>query len=191
MGIIGKDIGAAVKQFFENGKLLKELNCTTLTLIPKIENPTSVLDFRPSCNVINKCITKLLCTRLKEVLPYLVSPNQTGFVEGKQIIQNRTIIQNIPGRYGRKSSPPGCLLKVDIQKAYDSVNWDFLLEMLQAFNFPYKFIQLIMACVTSPAYSLAINGNLEGFFHGKKGEKGLPQAFLPSLTFAFCDVHGN
>lgn len=64
--VIGEDIISAVQQFFENGKLLKELNCTTLTLIPKVDAPTSVLDFRPSCNVLYKCITKLLCVRLKK-----------------------------------------------------------------------------------------------------------------------------
>lgn len=56
---IGEDIIEAVQQFFENGKLLKELNCTTLTLIPKVDSPTSVMDFRPiaCCNVLYKCIT--------------------------------------------------------------------------------------------------------------------------------------
>ncbi|XP_021751017.1 uncharacterized protein LOC110716680 [Chenopodium quinoa] len=142
-GIVGQEFSAAVLDFFENGKLLKEVNCTTLSLIPKIEQLESVIDFRPiaCCNVVYKCITKLLCLRLKVVLPDLISQSQTGFVENRQIIHNISIIQDLVSHYGRKNAPSSCLLKVDIKKAYDSVKWEFLEEMLIAFGFPGKFVK--------------------------------------------------
>ena len=60
-------------------------------------------------------------------------------------------------------------MKVDLQKAYDSVNWDFLFGLLIAIGTPLRFVSWVRACVTSPMFSIMINGSLEGFFHGRKG----------------------
>ncbi|XP_074306320.1 uncharacterized protein LOC141641562 [Silene latifolia] len=82
--IIGTDVCEAIADFFQTGSLLKQLNTTLVTLIPKITNPTSVLEFRPiaCCNVVYKCIAKLLCARLGEVLPDIISPNQGALLKG-------------------------------------------------------------------------------------------------------------
>lgn len=185
-GEIGGEVCTAIRDFFSSGKMLKELNCTKITLIPKVSHPTSVTEFRPiaCCNTLYKCITKLICMRLKRVLPQIISPNQSGFIEGRQIVHNVSILQDLVGVYNRKSAPPGCLLKVDIRKAYDSVHWEFLKEMLKELNFPNRFIDWIMACVTTPSYSLCINGSTKGFFHGKQGlRQGDP---MSPLLFVIC-----
>ena len=71
--------------------------------------------------------------------------------------------------YNRKNSPPGALIKVDIKKAYDSVKWEFLREMLLALGFPSHFCGLIMECVTYPGFSICLNGDRHGYFKGKRG----------------------
>ncbi|XP_074271494.1 uncharacterized protein LOC141595428 [Silene latifolia] len=148
-----RDIIAVVKDFFTTGKWLKKVNTTTLTLIPKIDNPTSVLDFRPiaCCNTVYKCISKVLCKRLSKIVPDIVNEIQGGFIKGRNIVENVLICK---------------------KTAYDSVEWVFLKQMLTALNFPVKFMDLIMQCVSSPMYTLALNGSSFGFFQGKRGLRG-------------------
>ncbi|XP_074282927.1 uncharacterized protein LOC141607475 [Silene latifolia] len=184
--IIGNDVSAAIIDFFNTGQLLKQLNATLVTLIPKVVNPSSVLEFRPitCCNVIYKCIAKLLCARLSDVLPDIISPNQGGFIKGRNIVENVLIYQDLVRLYKRKSASPRCLIKIDLRKAYDTIEWSFLHSMLVALNFPTGFIDKIMTCVTTTAYSLSLNGNNFGFFKGKRGlRQGDP---LSPLLFTIC-----
>ncbi|XP_074278168.1 uncharacterized protein LOC141601764 [Silene latifolia] len=169
--IIGRDITGAVLDFFASGQLLRQVNTTTLTLIPKVKNPLSVLEYRPiaCCNIIYKCITKILCSRLSMVLPDIVSCSQGGFVKGRNIVDNVLICQDLVRLYNRKVAFPRCLIKIDLRKAYDTVEWEFIHQMLIALKFPTCFIKLIMICVSSPSYSLHVNGSTFGFFQGKRG----------------------
>ena len=75
----------------------KEISETTLILLPKIPNPQHAHEFRPisSSNVIYKCITKLICQRVKEVLPWLIHPSQGAFVEGRELLHNILICQDL------------------------------------------------------------------------------------------------
>ena len=80
----------AVLDFFKNEKMSKQVGHTNLVLIPKIQSPKEAGDFRSiaCCTVIYKCISKMLCTRLKEVLPLLVDGNQCAFFPGREMVHN-------------------------------------------------------------------------------------------------------
>uniref|UniRef100_A0A803Q6Q9 Reverse transcriptase domain-containing protein n=1 Tax=Cannabis sativa TaxID=3483 RepID=A0A803Q6Q9_CANSA len=148
---IGAEFTKAVENFFLTGIMPRELHATMITLIPKTENPTKAVEFRPiACSTtIYKCISKLLCLRLSQVLSGL--------------------------NYKRKNISPRCTIKMDISKAYDTVNWEFLEKLMKEFNLPGRFINWIMTCLKSTSYSVLMNGRVQGSFQGKKGlRQGYP-----------------
>ncbi|GKE67379.1 sodium/hydrogen exchanger 6 [Tanacetum coccineum] len=118
--VVGGDITCTVWDFFFNGNLLKELNHTIISLIPKVTTPARINDYRPisCCNVLYKCISKIIANRVKEGL----GDNQSAFVPGRRISDNILLTQELIRNYHRRHGPPRCAFKVDIQKAYDTVD---------------------------------------------------------------------
>ncbi|GJV82914.1 hypothetical protein Tco_1522812 [Tanacetum coccineum] len=169
--VVGPDVCNAVKDFFINGMLLKEINHTFLALIPKTTTPLKVNDYRPisCCNVLYKCISKIITNRIIEGIKEVVSDNQSAFVPGRSISDNILITQELMHNYHLDRGPPRCAFKVDIQKAYDTVDWSFLDRILRGFGFHQIMIKWIMVCVTSPSFSICINGDVHGYFKGKRG----------------------
>jgi len=88
--IVGEDVINAVNSFFQTHRMLKEMNATSISLIPKVVNPTRLIDFHPiSCyNTVYKCIAKILAGRIKAVLPSLVGPYHLAFISGWRISDN-------------------------------------------------------------------------------------------------------
>ncbi|GJV63641.1 hypothetical protein Tco_1474469 [Tanacetum coccineum] len=168
--IITDDFFAAVNGFFINGKLLKELIHTIIALIPKIRSPSHVTDYRPisCCDVLFKCISKIIANRIKESLKLLVSPYQSAFVPGRSIADNILLTQELMHNYHLDRGPSRCAFKVDIQKAYDTVDWEFLKEVLVGFGFHARMIGWIIECVTTTSFLISINGSHHGFFKGKR-----------------------
>nr|GEU44033.1 hypothetical protein [Tanacetum cinerariifolium] len=181
--VVGTDITCAIRVFFVNGKLLKELNYTSISLIPKVTTPDRINDYRhiSCCNVLYKCISKIIANLLKEGLGDLVSINQSAFVPGRRISDNILLTQELMRNYHRKRGPPRCAFKVDIQKACDTVDWSFLRTILLGFGFHITMVQWIMACVTGASFFVCVNGNLHGWFNGKRklrqGDPLLPYLF--------------
>ncbi|XP_074301474.1 uncharacterized protein LOC141632868 [Silene latifolia] len=136
-----------------------------------MERPDTVKHYRPIsyCNVLYKTISKLLCARLAVILPDIISRNQGAFVKGRSILENILICQDLVRLYNRGMASPRCMFKLDLQKAYDTIEWKFVDQMMSALKFPPKFHQLIMACLTSPTYTLNLNGAHFGYFPGKRG----------------------
>lgn len=163
--IIDPSVCAAVKEFFINGRLLRQINHTILALIPKTTHASEVGDFRPiaCCNVLYKLISKVLASRLAGVLDSLVDKSQSAFVSGRLISDNIQLVAALVMHYQRKRTAPKCMLKVDLRKAYDSIDWEFLRTMMKELKFPDFFVCWIMECVTTTSYSLSLNGFLHAF----------------------------
>ncbi|KAJ0935111.1 putative RNA-directed DNA polymerase [Helianthus annuus] len=169
--IVGDEVTKAILEFSNNGKLLQQINHTIIALVPKVANPNSVSDYQPisCCNVLYKCISKIITERIKGSLDFLVNISQFAFVPGRKISDNILLTQELMHNYHLNVGPPRCAFKIDIQKAYDTVSWTFLEDILIGFGFPPKMVSWIMTCVSTVSYSLSINGNLHGFFKGKRG----------------------
>ena len=105
--------------FFRTGKLLKQVNATNLCLIPECEQVDDVTKYRPitCCNVLYKIISKMLCQRLKIVLPHIINLVQSVFVEKRVIMHNIFLCQDLMKHYMRKNLPARCTIKVDLRKA--------------------------------------------------------------------------
>ncbi|GJW82860.1 protein LAZ1, partial [Tanacetum coccineum] len=169
--IVGIEVCAVVRDFFINGQILKEINHIFLALIPKIPTPIKITDYWliSCCNVIYKCISKIITNRIIEGVKDVVSVNQSTFISGRNISDNILITQELMHNYHCKIGPPRCAFKVDIQKAYDTVDWRFLGRILKEFGFHRTMIKWTMDCVTSTSFSISLNGDVHGFFKGKRG----------------------
>ncbi|GJT13943.1 RNA-directed DNA polymerase, eukaryota, reverse transcriptase zinc-binding domain protein [Tanacetum coccineum] len=169
--IVGPDVCRAVREFFTSGKLLGELNTNLISLVPKLKTPRKLSDYRPiaCCNVVYKCISKVLTNRLKEGLDGLVDVNQCAFIPGRHISDNILITQELMFGYSWKVGARKCAFKVDIKKAYDTVNWEFLRAVLVQFGIHDTMINWIMVCLTTASFSLCVNGEIHGFFKSKRG----------------------
>jgi hypothetical protein len=88
--LVGEDITKAVLTCLNSGRILKAINHTNITLIPKVKNPEVVTEYRPIslCNVIYKIISKVLANRLKRILIQIISKSQSAFVPGRLITDN-------------------------------------------------------------------------------------------------------
>ena len=98
-----------------------------------------------------------------------ISSNQSAFLKGRSMGENVLLTSELIWNYNKSSCLKSSMLKVDIRKAFDTVSWDFILKILEAQQFPALFRTWIRECITSPRFSIAINGELAGFFSGKKG----------------------
>lgn len=120
-----------MEEFHANGKLVRGSNSSFIVLIPKKENPRKVSDFRPISLIgcMYKVLSKVLANRLRLVIHSLISDCRSTFIKGRQILDGILIANELVDDAKRKKKK-AVLFKVDFEKAYDSVSWDFLESMM-------------------------------------------------------------
>lgn len=112
----------------------------------------------------------------------IISRNQSGFIQGRIISDNILVAQEMIKGYSRKGLSPRCSMKIDIHKAYDTMSWTYLRATLVGVGLPPRFISWIMQAVSTPSYTIKINGSYEGFFKGTRGLRQDP--FLPTFSLS-------
>ena len=128
--VVHEDVNRLVSSLLQGSVSPCSLNATHIVLIPKVPNPESASHFRPIslCNYSYKILSKVLANRLKVFLPNIISPSQNAFVAGRQIQDNIGVAHEmfhfLKGRKAKGKFEMG--IKLDMQKAYDRVEWDFL-----------------------------------------------------------------
>ncbi|KAE8674971.1 hypothetical protein F3Y22_tig00111708pilonHSYRG00398 [Hibiscus syriacus] len=158
----------------------------------------SVLFFKKAWSVVDNDVLKAVKYFFQESFIYpafnsttiALIPKMPNPSKGRSIVDNTLLAQEFVKGYGRKSLSPRCALKIDLQKAFDSINWDFISAVLNSLEFPSKVIDWIIACYSNARYSIAFNGTLIGYF---KGAKGIRQGDLlsPILFVLIMNVLSN
>ena len=169
--IVGDDVEKAIISFFQTSRLIPAFNSTIMALIPKCQNPNNIKEFRPisCCSVVYKGITKIIATRMKKFMPTIIGSNQSTFIFGRSITNNILMAHELVRGYGRSTLSPRYAIKIDLQKTFDSLDWNFILDILTVLKFSSLFIEWIRSYLTGARFSISLNGILVGYFKGARG----------------------
>ncbi|GKA49914.1 putative RNA-directed DNA polymerase, partial [Tanacetum coccineum] len=167
---MGNDFVEMVKRFEVDGTIPKGCNSSFIALVPKIKDPIHIKDYRPisliGCQY--KVVAKVLANRLLQVIDSIVSEVQTAYIKGRQIIDGPLIVNEFLS-WAAKKKERFFILKVDFEKAFDSLDWDFLDNTMEQMGFSLKWRKWIRGCLDSAYGSIIVNGSPTKEFKIHKG----------------------
>jgi hypothetical protein len=146
------------------------LNFGTIILLPKKENAIQIQQYRHICllNVSFKFFTKVGSNRVSNIAESVVQPTQTAFMPGRHILEGVVILHETIHELHRKKLD-GVLFKIDFEKAYDKVNWDFLQQALRMKGFDPKWCSWIQNYIEKGSVGIRVNNDIGHYFQTKKG----------------------
>ena len=168
--VIKDDLMALFSDFHREDLNLFSLNFGIVTLIPKVADATRIQQYRPICvlNVSFKIFTKVATNRLNHVAKTVVSPTQTAFMPGRNIMEGVVILHETIHELHTKNRD-GIILKIDFEKAYDKVKWPFLQQTLRMKGFSSKWCRWIECMVTGGSVGIKVNDDVGPYFQTKRG----------------------
>ena len=182
---------------FDKGVLSVSQRQAIITLLQKKDKDKLLLkNWRPISllNLDYKILTKVLATRMKKVLPFVIHHNQTGFIEGRRIVDSIRIIQDIMN-YTKNNNLGGMLLFIDFEKAFDSINWTFMLQALKCLNFGPNFIKWVKVFYTDISSCIINNGSTCEYFPVSRGVRQgdplSPYLFIVVTEFLASRIRAN
>ncbi|XP_020681628.2 uncharacterized protein LOC110098987 [Dendrobium catenatum] len=161
--IVGEQVNLACLEFFSLGRMEPEWKDIVVVLLPKDNNADYPSKFRPIslCQTIYKVIAKILVNHIKGILPSIISEEQAAFIPGRSISDHCLLGQEIINMFKVSKSAKGWLaLKVNMEQAYDKMNWRTLEIVLTKMGFPQIFRSWVMSCVTALRFAILVNGTL-------------------------------
>ena len=184
---MGDNVIKEVQEIFTTSIMPGHLNETLISLIPKQPGADCLAAFGPIslCNTVYKIVTKIIVKRMCNLLPNLISPLQTTFVPGRLGLDNMIIAQEIIHTISGKRGQVGYMaIKINLEKAYDRLEWHFVRDMLLLYKFPGSLTKLILSCLSTSSISVLLNGGkLDSFLPSRGIRQGDP---LSPYLFIIC-----
>ena len=147
---------------------LFSLNFGIITLLPKTQEANKIQQYRPICllNVSFKIFTKVATIRVNSVLDNIIIPSQTAFMRGRNILGVVILHETVHELHRKNQS--GVIFKIDFEKAYDKVRWNFLIQTLRLKGFSHKWIEWIKSFISGGSVAINANDEVGSIFSNKE-----------------------